>query len=102
MKKSEILQKVLEIVSECTEITEEQILSDCRQADVVDARCMTVYWLRQTGITARNIMQWFAFKSHSSVCYHTAQYSARIKTDNYFRSIALFIGEQIIKSGVKR
>lgn len=101
MKKSEIFQIVLDIVSDCTEISKEKILSNSRIAEVVDARCIAVYWLRQSRMTSRNIMECFGFKSHGSVCYNISQYSARLTTDNYFRSNALYIGEQVIKRGVK-
>lgn len=43
MKKSEIFQIVLDIVSDCTEISKEKILSNSRIAEVVDARCIAVY-----------------------------------------------------------
>ena len=102
MKKSEIFQIVLHTVSESTEISKEQITSDCRIAEVTDARCITIFWLKQVSLTANNIMKLFGFKSHASVCYHLSQYNAKLKTDNCFRYQALYIGEQIIKSGVKK
>ena len=45
MKKSEIFAETLSIVSEATEIEVDDILSDCRREEVVEARALLVYVL---------------------------------------------------------
>lgn len=47
MKKSEIFEKVLNVVSYFTEVEKENILSKCRKADFIDARCMLVNFCRE-------------------------------------------------------
>lgn len=100
MKKGDIYQRLLELVSECTEIPKEQIVSDCRIAEVVDARCVFVYWLKQAGFSARLIMQLCGFKSKSTICYHSSIYNERIKNNKFFRNQALYIGKQVVCNGL--
>lgn len=45
MCKSEIFTELLSVVSAATEITRKDILSSCRQQDIVDARAMLIYIL---------------------------------------------------------
>ncbi len=100
MKKSEIFCRVLDVVSECTEISKEKILSNSRIAEVVDARCITVYWLRQSGLPVRMIMQLCGFKTKGAVYYHSCLYNERIKIDKYFRNQALCVGQKVVSNGL--
>ncbi len=49
LKKSEIFAKVLSVVSEVTEVPQEDILSRNRSEEVVDARCLLVSFLHDYG-----------------------------------------------------
>lgn len=55
MYKSSIFSHILAIVSEETEVSEELILSSCRQAEVVDARYILVRLLHEAGFYIRTI-----------------------------------------------
>ena len=49
MCKSEIFAEILEAVSRETEVSAAQILGDCKQMEVVDARYLLVYFLSRRG-----------------------------------------------------
>ena len=49
MGKVEDFSKVIKVVTELTDVTEEQILGRSREQAIVDARWMTIYFLRMKG-----------------------------------------------------
>ena len=97
MKKSEIFAKVVEIVSDCTEVSVEWIMSDRRQEDVVMARCLVIYYGRWFGLTVKHLQEYLNYDSSYSVRYMLKSYDERVKNDRYFRSVALYTGQEISK-----
>ncbi len=95
MKKSEIFNNVIEIVSNCTEISTKDIVSSCRRADIVDARCIAIHWLFTKGFTIYNIKELFSFQSHNSVRHNITIYNNRYKTDGYFRDLAQSVANKL-------
>lgn len=59
MKKSEIIANVLSAVSEETEITPGEILSQSKRREVVDARHIAIYLLAKFGVYQSNIAEAF-------------------------------------------
>lgn len=77
MKKSEIISSVLSAVSEETEITREEILSQSKRREIVDARHIAIYLLAQYGIYQSNIAE--AFKTTPrNVQYIIADFDTRL------------------------
>lgn len=55
MDKVEEFSKVIKVVSELTDVTEQDILGKSRQSDVVDARWMVIHIMRKKGYTTKQI-----------------------------------------------
>lgn len=55
MGKSEDFSKVIKVVTELTEVSEEAILGRSREAEVVDARWMVMYLMREKGYQPKQI-----------------------------------------------
>jgi chromosomal replication initiation ATPase DnaA len=49
MGKSEDFSKVIKVVTELTDVTEQEVLSKSRVKEVVDARWMAIYFLKMKG-----------------------------------------------------
>ena len=55
MCKSELYRQILNTVSQETEISCNELLSTSRRAEVVDARCVLVYFLSEQGLNTAEI-----------------------------------------------
>jgi chromosomal replication initiation ATPase DnaA len=58
METSEYYSKVIKVVTELTEVTEEQILGGSRRAEVVDARWVTICLLKESGWSTHRIAKY--------------------------------------------
>lgn len=56
MDKIEYFSKVIKVVTELMEVTDQDILGKSRVQEVVDARWMVIYLMREKGYTTRQIM----------------------------------------------
>lgn len=93
MPKSEIIASVLSYVSEETEISGEEILSSCRQQEVVDARHLAIVLMSEMGVYARQIAAVFGVSARNV-------YSVKINFDArllYNRQLAVFKGNILKK-----
>ena len=57
MGKKEDYSKVIKVVTELTDVTEEAILGRSREAEVVDARWMVIYFLKEKGYNSFEIAE---------------------------------------------
>ena len=57
MKRTEYFSKVIKVVTELTDVTEEQIISKSRIPEVVDARWMVIYFLKRNHFSTRQISE---------------------------------------------
>lgn len=64
--KSEILSSILTVVSSVCEISPDEICSKCKRNDVVDARCIFVYYCNKFGFKAAEIAQ---FLHRKRLCF---------------------------------
>lgn len=55
MKRLEYFGKVMKVVAELMDVTEQDILGKARSQDVVDARWMVIYLMREKGFSTRQI-----------------------------------------------
>lgn len=84
MYKSEIFNKILQIVSEETEIPVESILSQNKEADVVDARYLLVYSLYKQGFYPSQIACKIN-KTKRAVNYMISHFDDRMKNGKIMR-----------------
>lgn len=57
MKRTEYFSKVIKVITELTDVTEEQILGKSRIPEVVDARWMVIYFLKRNHYSTRQISE---------------------------------------------
>ncbi len=98
MKKQEIFEKVLSVVSDQTEVSKESILSTERTNEVVDARCMAIYFWKKYGLDTTYLMQQMKRRYHNSIMHLYNQYSDRQRTNRYFCCQSATIGQQLANS----
>ena len=55
MGKSEDFSKVIKVVTELTDVTDQDILGRTREQDAVDARWMVIYFMKSKGYSTRQI-----------------------------------------------
>ena len=55
MNGAEYFGKVIKVVTELTEVSEESILGKSREVEVVDARWMVIYLMREKGFPTKQI-----------------------------------------------
>ena len=96
MKKSEIFQIILEVVCRCTEVSPDLVMSGSRQEEAVLARCLVAAYGMENGLTNKCLQEFLNLKSHSSVCYAQSKYTERMRTDRRFRSIANYVGREMV------
>lgn len=98
MKKSEIFEKVLLVVSEQTEVSEERILSTERTNEVADARCIAIFFWKKYGLDTAYLMQQMNRQHHNSVQHLYNQYADRQQSNRYFRYQSTSVGQQLAKT----
>ena len=57
MGKNEDFSKVIKVVTELTDVSEEAILGRSREAEVVDARWMVIHFMRVKGYNTKEIAE---------------------------------------------
>ena len=93
--KSEIFNKILQIVSEETEIYSDFILSTNRTADILAARSIFVNQCTKAGLPVVAIIQFIGRKKMECIAnYNTICYTLR-STSPYYRKIIRTIEERL-------
>lgn len=98
MKKTEIFQTILKVVSSCMELSIDDILAGKRQEDIVIARCLITIYGKNYNLSNKNLQDYLHLKSHTSICYYKQMYADRNKSDKYFRNTAMFVGQELVKT----
>ena len=57
MKRTEYFSKVIKVVTELTDVSEEDILGKSRIPEIVDARWMVIYFLKRNHYSTRQISE---------------------------------------------
>lgn len=85
MKKSEIFAAILKMVSDETDVPEQEIMSKNRQTDIVDARHILVKSLHDYGFYPVEISQHTGM-SHRAVNHIITNFDCRMTTGQYIRN----------------
>ena len=95
MCKSEIFNRVLDVVSQQTEVSREQILSRSKSMEVVDARCILFRLLQEQGLYPGQIPTQ-ARKTPAAIRYLLSHFEDRVKSNKmvkiYLQNIRKCIG----------
>lgn len=93
-KIAELVDSVLELVSDELEITRASILSRSRDAETVDARHMAVRLLRAHGVYPSRIAEIFHL-SPRNIHYVITSFDARTQTNRKLRNVYAKIAKQL-------
>ena len=96
MKKSEIFQMVLSAVSEQTEIQPTDILSFARTEELIDARCMVVYFCKMLGLTTTYLQEQMHRQSSNSIQHLYNMYATRRQYNRFFAHNSLIVERQLV------
>ena len=95
MKKIEFFRQVMSLVSSKTDISEEQMLSMERTAEVLDARALVVYFCKRYGISNNEVRRLFGRNGHHFAQRMYDMCDARRRSSRYFSAIFVAIGKQL-------
>lgn len=95
MYQSEIFAKILQAVSEETEMSSESILSPSKETEVVDARYLLVYFLFRQGFYPSQIARRIG-KTKRAVNYMLSRYRAREGSGKMMRIQRENIGKRML------
>jgi hypothetical protein len=96
MNKLEYFGKVIKVVTELMDVTDQEILGQSREFDVVDARWMVIFLMREEGYSTRQISK-LMLRPARTINHALSSFSIRSK--NPFSSIGktLAIARQQLK-----
>lgn len=98
MCKTEIFADLLNMVSRVTEVSADDILSDCRMEEIVDARCILVFLLNEMGFYPGQIAI-LINKTPAGIRYLLLSCSSRFKGNTIIESNLKVIREQLKSNG---
>ena len=93
--KTEIFDKIVNLVAETTELKKECILSSCKTEDLVAARCLFIHFCAINGIPSISIAKYINRKKSNSVNNYLASYDSFYKSSPYFRSMRNSIAKKL-------
>lgn len=80
MCKKELLEKIISIVSELTEISRDEMLSRSRRSDIIEARYLVIYLLKTYGVRPYKIAKMLNLPERS-VYYSIGSFFSRSDQD---------------------
>ncbi len=93
--KSELFTRIVEVVSETTEVSKEKILSQCKTEECVAARALFVHFCCTKGVPTCAIRDYLRRKRNECISrYHTAYFSFH-RSSLYFREITAEIEHRL-------
>lgn len=93
--KTEIFDKIVNLVAETTELKKECILSSCKTEDLVVARCLFVHFCATSGMPSISIAEYMNRKKPNSINNYLASYESYYKSSSYFRAMERQIAQKL-------
>lgn len=105
--KTKMFETILDVVSEITEITKQDILSIRKDDEILEARILFVWFCNLNGMHVPDIMRFLGRKSESAVTSKIRDYHSWSATSTMFRCYAKKIAailpariEEVAESGI--
>ena len=95
MGKSEDFSKVIKVVTELTDVTEQDVLGKSRVKEVVDARWMVIYFMKVMGYHTSDIAKLINHPERT-VNHATQMFLDRVRYSNYLGNIFLSARQQLL------
>lgn len=83
--KTHIFNSLLEVVSQECEVTKEDILSQKKAEEIVDARTILIYFCTDYGLHTAEIAKFLNRKKQNTICEYMAKYPQYRKQSAKFR-----------------
>lgn len=93
--KSQILQHILQVVSDYCETSAETICSKCKPTEVLYARTLFVWFSHQYGICANDIARFLNRKHTETIYAYLANYHIYKRSSATFRLINQYIANKL-------
>ena len=95
MNRAEYFGKVIKVVTELMDVTEESILGKSREAEVVDARWMVIHFMKVMGYHTSDIAKLINHPERT-VNHATQMFLDRVRYSNYLGNIFLSARQQLL------
>ena len=83
--KKEIFNRIIDCVSNITEIDKEDILSNKKNSDIIEARCLVIHYCKHYGMTNEYLMMMFKKSSVGTISNMIHQYDVYYKSSRIFQ-----------------
>ena len=93
--KTQMLNNILDIVSEVCEVKREDILSHCKRSEVVDARCIFVHFCKVYGFHTEVIMRFLDRKRPCVVDSYVRNYLIFSRQSYMFRFYSKQVSDKL-------
>ena len=95
MNRAEYFGKVIKVVTELMDVTEESILGKSREAEVVDARWMVIHFMKVMGYHTSDIAKLINHPERT-VNHATQMFLDRVRYSNFLGNIFLSARQQLL------
>ena len=95
MKRTEYFSKVIKVITELTDVTEEQILGKSRIPEVVDARWMVIHFMKVMGYSTSDISKLINHPERT-VNHATQMFLDRVRYSNGLGNIFFSARQQLL------
>lgn len=96
MTKQEIFDKIVSVSSEVCNVSVDDIMKQCRKADVVTARSIATFWCLSSRLTVQDMMSCIGLKNHNSIDSIRAKFEDRWTDDYYYHMLILEVGIRLL------
>lgn len=93
--KTELLNGILDVVSEVCEVSREDILSHCKREDVVDARCIFVYYCKEYGFKSTVLAEFLNRRRRCVIDSYIRNYPYFSRQSYMFRLCSAQVSEKL-------
>lgn len=93
--KTELFAKIMAVVSEITEVSKEEILSQSKTEECVAARALFVHFCCTKGVPTCAIRDYLNRKRNDCIAHYHSAYYAFHKSSLYFRDLAVMIERKL-------
>lgn len=93
--KTELFAKIMAVVSEITEVSKEEILSQSKTEECVAARALFVHFCCTKGVLTCAIRDYLNRKRNDCVAHYHSTYYSFHKCSLYFRELAIAIEQKL-------
>ena len=96
MTKKDIFDTIIKVSSDVCNVTVEDIMMQCRKADVVTARSVATFWCLSSNMMVQDMMSCIGLKNHNSIDCIKAKFEWRWVNEYCYHMLILETGIQLL------